>query len=203
MAPHVIVRRALAPGLLLFAGNSWAGQQQRSRDDPEGRGSSNFRRSNGFLGSNQLEASLPPDDNGVLRGVAGTASAPLAVAAAAAAGGGQGGGFRPDGCAVAFVPPPDWPAGDAPAPPLLYNRVDLDGRRSSATEEELEASSVVAESPTKRMKQMEPMEQMEQMSQLVRGHSVDIDTENGDGGGRDQQQASAVGGNPGRSDVGG
>lgn len=73
-------------------------------------------------------------------GGAGTA---LAVAAAAAASGGQGGGFRPDGGAVAFVPPRDWPANENPAPPLIFNRVDLDGR-SSVSEDAGTAVAVAA-----------------------------------------------------------
>lgn len=52
----------------------------------------------------------------------------------AAASGGQGGGFRADGGAVAFVPPRDWPAGNAPPPPLIFDRVDLDGRPNSCDE---------------------------------------------------------------------
>lgn len=56
--------------------------------------------------------------------------AALAVAAVAAASGGQGGGFRPDGGAVAFVPPVEWPGNKASPPPFLFNRVDLDSRPS-------------------------------------------------------------------------
>lgn len=117
----------------------WA-EQQRSRDGVDGRSILARRSLSPFhaRSSSHEDAPSPVDGAGGPRGIAGTAGAALAVAAAAAAGGGQGGGFRSDGGAVAFVPPSDWPASDAPAPPLLYNRVDLDGRRSSATEEEME-----------------------------------------------------------------
>ncbi|CAM9744510.1 unnamed protein product, partial [Ectocarpus sp. 8 AP-2014] len=56
--------------------------------------------------------------------------AALAVAAVAAASGGQGGGFRPDGGAVAFVPPApeERPGSKASSAPFLFNRIDLDSR---------------------------------------------------------------------------
>ncbi|CAM9449116.1 unnamed protein product [Laminaria digitata] len=90
----------------------------------------------GGSGGGSSSSPSSPEDGTPAEGVAeeeggwGGNDAALAVAAVAAASGGQGGGFRADGGAVAFLPPRDWPDNGTPVPPLLFNRVDLDGRPS-------------------------------------------------------------------------